>query len=81
MHAHSCCESDPAWKCVFVPEPVWVYVLHMALVRVYLHVCLSLCAWTSVCMNMLTPQVAGPYVHKHLGGGGVINSLRMGASE
>lgn len=52
-----------------MPEPVWVYVLHMALARVYLHVCLSLCAWTSVCMNMLTPQVAGPYVHKHLGGG------------
>lgn len=35
---------DPEWKCASVHGPVWLYVLHMGLVCIYLHVCLSLCA-------------------------------------
>lgn len=41
MHAQSCVSE---WKCVSVPGSVWVYVLHMGLACVHLHVCLSLCA-------------------------------------
>lgn len=68
-------KSDPVWKCVSVPGPVWVFVLHMGLSCVYLHICLSPCAWTPLCMSVLAPQVSKPYVHIHLGR---VNSLCMG---
>lgn len=55
-----------------MPRPVWVYILHMGLVCVYLHVCLSLCAWMSMCMSLLTPQVSRPYVDIPLVGGFIL---------
>lgn len=62
----------PSVECVSVPRPVWVCILHMSLVCVHLHVCLSLCAWAQgpVCMSVLTQQVSRPSVDIRLGAGG-----------
>lgn len=64
--------SDPMWKRGSGHGPVWICILHMSLVCVNLHVCLSLCAWTQglMCMSVLTPQVSRPSVDICLGAGG-----------
>lgn len=69
---------DAVRTCVSGPGPVWVCILHMSLVCVDLHVCLSLCAWTwgPVRMSVLTPQVSG--LLQTDAWGQVVNSLCVG---